>query len=218
MRWKEERREILEISRKMVEKGLVVGTAGNISLRLEDPAGLIAITPSGRYYELLKEEDIVIVDFKGEAVDGELLPSIETMLHIMIYKARPKINAIIHTHSVFASILAVAGLEIPPILDEQVISVGGEIKVAPYAPPGSQELARNVVATLGNRNAVLLANHGVVALGRDLREAFTIAEIVEKTAKVYFGTLLLGKVNPLPPEVVSAEKALFSSIWGEEIL
>lgn len=218
MRWAEERRQVVEISRKMVEKGLVVGTAGNVSLRLKDPSGLIAITPSGRYYDLLNEEDIVVVDFEGGVVDGRLAPSIETMLHIGIYKARPKINAIIHTHSVFASILAVAGSEIPPILDEQIISIGGEIKVAPYALPGSKELASNVVATLGNRNAVLLANHGVVAVGRELREAFTIAEMVEKTAKIYFGALLLGKVNLIPSEAVSAEKALFALIWGEESL
>src|SRR3972149_9108257 len=116
----------------MESKGLTVGTSGNISLRLptRGKKQLLAITPSSLHYDTLDTEDIQIVDFNGKRVEGDLKPSMETPLHIGIYKARANVNAIIHTHSVYASALAVAGVEIPPILDDQVAYLGGGIKVA----------------------------------------------------------------------------------------
>jgi L-fuculose-phosphate aldolase len=201
----------------MARKGLVVGTAGNLSLRLKDPSGreLLAITPSGRYYDSLGVDDIVVVDFTGERVEGELRASIETVMHIAVYKARKKVNAIVHAHPVFCSAIAVAGLEIPAIIDEQVTYIGGEIKVAQYALPGTPELAKNAVSGLGPRNAVILANHGALSVGRDMREALTMCELVEEMAKIYVRALSLGKVNPLPAEVIELEKAFFASIYGE---
>lgn len=213
-RWQEEKRLVLETSQKMLEKGLVVGSSGNVSLRLPPQNGreLLAITPSRRYYDLLTINDIQVIDFEAEPVEGELVPSVETMLHIGIYRARKNINAVIHTHSVFASAISVAGLEIPPILDEQVTFIGGEIKLAKYALSGSQELVANVLTALGERNAVLLSNHGVVGIGRTIRDAFTVCELVEKTAKIYLFALALGKVNPLPTEAVEVEKAFFAML------
>lgn len=213
-RWHEEKRLVLEASQKMHEKGLVVGTSGNVSLRLPPQGGreLLAITPSRRYYDLLTIDDIQVIDFEAEPIEGDLVPSVELMLHIGIYRARQNINAIIHTHSVFASAIAVAGLEIPAILDDQVTFIGGEIKLAKYALPGSEELVDNTLAALGERNAVLLANHGVVGLGRTMRDAFTVCELVEKTAKVYLCALTLGEVHPLPTEAVEVEKAFFTML------
>ena len=119
-KWQEEKKIVLEAAQKMLEKGLVVGTAGNVSLRLPSEGGreLLAITPSSRYYDVLSVDDIQIIDFEAKPVEGNLPPSAETMLHTGIYQARKNINAIIHTHSVFASAIAVAGLDIPAILDE----------------------------------------------------------------------------------------------------
>jgi len=215
--WESEKKAVIEAAQEMAKKGLVVGSAGNVSLRLREPGGreLLAITPSGRYYDSLKVDDIVTVDFSGERVEGELRASIEVMMHIEVYKARKKVNAIVHAHPVFCSVIAVAGLEIPPLIDEQVTYIGGEIKVAVYALPGTKELAKNAVSALGSINAVILTNHGALSVGRDLREALTICELLENTAKIYIHALGLGKVQPLPAEVVELEKAFFASIYGE---
>ena len=215
--WDSEKKAVIEAAQEMARKGLVVGTAGNVSLRLTDPGGrkLLAITPSGCRYDSLEVGDIVVVDFGGQRVEGKLNASIEMMMHLEVYKARQKVNAVVHAHPVFCSVIAVAGLEVPPIIDEQVTYIGGEIKVAEYALPGSRELARNAVSALGPRNAVILANHGALSVGRDLREALTICELLENTARIYICALGLGKVNPLPAEVVRLEKAFFASIYGE---
>ncbi|MBM3167582.1 MAG: class II aldolase/adducin family protein [Chloroflexi bacterium] len=215
--WDSEKTEVIEASRRMEQKGLVTGTAGNVSLRLKDPGGrhLLAITPSGRYYDSLDVDDIVVVDFSGERIEGQLRASIETPMHIAVYQARPKVNAIMHSHPVFCSSLAVAGMEIPPLIDEQVTYLGGEIKISPYALPGSKELATNVVSALGPRNGVIMANHGALCTGRDMREALAMSELLESTAQIYVSALRLGKVNQLPAEVVELEKAVFASIYGE---
>ena len=215
--WDPEKKQVIEAAQEMERKGLVVGTAGNISLRLKDPGGrdLLAITPSGRYYDSLKVDDIVVVDFAGQKVEGELKSTIEMVMHIEVHKTRKKINAVVHAHPPFCSAIAVAGMDIPPIIDEQVILIGGEIKVAQYGFPGTPDLAKNVVAALGPRNAVMLANHGVLAVGRDMREALTICELAEELAKIYVSALSLGKVKLIPAEAVELEKAFFASVYGE---
>jgi L-fuculose-phosphate aldolase len=215
--WESEKKQVIEAAQEMERKGLAVGTAGNISLRLKDPGGreLLAITPSGRYYDSLKVDDIVVVDFAGQKVEGELKASIETPMHIEALKARKKMNAVVHAHPAFCSAVAVARMDIPPLIDEQVIYIGGEIKVAEYGFPGTPELAKNVVSALGPRNAVILANHGVLSVGRDMREALTICELAEEMAKIYVSALSLGKVNQLPAEAVELEKAFFTAIYGD---
>jgi L-fuculose-phosphate aldolase len=215
--WESQKQGVVETAQQMSEKGLVVGTSGNVSLRFTDSDGrdVIAITPSGLRYDLMKPDDIVIVDLEGQRIEGDLAPSIETMLHIGIYKMRRKVNAIIHTHPVYGSVIAVAGLEIPPILDDQVTQIGGEIKVAQYALSGSPEMTTNVLAALGPRNAALLANHGAIALGRNIQEAFTVCQLLEKTAKIYLLALGLGKPNPLPADAADLEKAFFNAVYGE---
>jgi len=215
--WESEKKQVIEAAQEMGRKGLAVGTAGNISLRLKDPDGreLLAITPSGRYYDSLKVDDIVVVDFTGQKVEGELKASIETIMHIEVHKARKKVNAVVHAHPAFCSAIAVAHLDIPPLIDEQVIYIGGEIKVAEYAFPGTPELAKNAVSALGPRNAVILANHGVLSVGRDMREALTFCELAEELAKIYVSALSIGKVNQLPAEAVELEKTFFAAVYGE---
>jgi L-fuculose-phosphate aldolase len=197
--WQQEKKAVLETSRKMLDKGLVVGTAGNLSIRLPSESGrqLLAITPSSKSYDTLDFDDIQILDFEMTKVEGNLSPSMETGLHIGIYRARQDVNAIIHTHSVFASAVSVTGKKIPPILDDQVVFLGGEIKVAGYASTGSDEQIANVLAALEDRNAILLANHGAVGTGGSIRDAFTACELIEKTAHVYLLALSTGKVNTL---------------------
>ena len=215
--WESEKKQVIEAAKEMERKGLVVGTAGNLSLRLKDTDGreLLAITPSGRAYDSLKVDDIVVVDFAGQKIEGDLRASIETPMHIEVLRARKKMNAVVHAHPAFCSAVAVAGMDIPPLIDEQVILIGGEIKVAQYGFPGTPDLAKNAVAALGPRNAVLLANHGVLAVGRDMREALTMCELAEELARIYVSALGLGKVNQLSAEVVELEKAFFAATYGE---
>ena len=213
-KWQQEKIMVLETAQQMLQKGLVVGTSGNISLRLPSEEGreLLAITPSSRHYDLLTVDDIQVIDFETEPVEGDLPPSVETMMHIGIYQARKKIRAVIHTHSVFASAIAVAGMDIPAILDDQVTFIGGEIKLAGHALSGSEEQVDNVIAALEDRNAVLLPNHGAVGIGNTLRDAFTVCELLEKTARVYCLASSLGNVNLLPAEVVEVERAYFNML------
>jgi L-fuculose-phosphate aldolase len=215
--WESQKQGVVETAQQMSEKGLVVGTSGNVSLRFTDSDGrdVVAITPSGIRYDIMKPDDIVIVDLEGQRIEGDLAPSIETMLHTGIYKMRKKVNAVIHTHPVYGSVIAVAGLEIPPILDDQVTQIGGEIKVAQYALSGSPEMTTNVLAALGPRNAALLANHGAIALGRNIQEAFIVCQLLEKTAKIYLLALGLGKPNLLPADAADLEKAFFNAVYGE---
>lgn len=216
-KWLEAKRQVLDAARKMMEKGLVVGTAGNISLRLT-PAGnraLLAITPTSRYYDSMSVDDIQIIDFDVEPVEGDLPPSVETRLHIGIYQARKNVNAIIHSHSIYASAISVTGQDIPPIMEDQVALIGGQIKLAQYAPSGSEEIAACAVTALEDRNAVLLPNHGAIGVGRTMREAFTACELLEKTAKIYFLALSLGKVNPLPEKALLAGKVFFAMLQSQ---
>jgi len=209
--WREAKQTVLEAARDMSEKGLVVGTSGNISLRLPSAGKkqLLAITPTSRHYDTLDIDDIPIIDFDGQPVEGDLPPSVETPLHIGIYRARKNVNAVIHTHSVFASAVSVAGLDIPPIMEDQVIFLGGEIKLAGHALSGTRELVTNVISALGDRSAVLLPNHGAVGTGRTMRDAFTVCELIENTARIYLLALSAGRVNLVPAHALEADKALY---------
>jgi L-fuculose-phosphate aldolase len=216
-KWVSERKAVLDAARRMSEKGFVVGTAGNVSMRLADHGGkgLMAITPTSRYYDTIGVDDIAVVDFNGQLVEGEISPSVEIMLHIGVYKARKKVNAVIHSHPVLSSAFAVSGMEIPPIVEDQVTYLGGGIKVAEYAISGSEDLVKNALAALGPRNAVLLANHGAVCVGRDMREAFTNCEMLEKTAKIYICVLSMGRPNPIPAESLEAISLYFNYVHGD---
>ncbi len=212
--WLNEKNLVLETTRKMLEKGLVTGTAGNVSLRLppEGARQLLAITPSSRYYDSLGVDDIQIISFEEKTIEGDLTPSVETKLHIGIYQARNNVNAVIHTHSVFASAVSVAGLDIPAILEDQVAFLGGEIKLSRHALAGSQEQVSNVVAALEDRSAVLIPNHGAVGTGRTIRDAFTACEFIEKTARIYLMALSAGNVNPLPADALEADWLLYGKL------
>ena len=215
-KWAEARQQVLEAARQMLREGLVVGTSGNVSLRLppEGARELLAITPSSRYYDTMTADDIQVIDFDTDPVEGDLPPSMETNLHIGIYRARANVNAVVHTHPVYASAISVTGRDIPPILEDQVVFLGGGIKLAAYAASGSDEMVANVVGALGERNAALLPNHGAVTVSRTLRDALTAAVLLEKTARVYYLALSLGKVNPLPEEALRTGLAYFRKLQG----
>ena len=209
--WPSERRLLWETIDEMVKDGLVAGASGNASLQLQGRAegALVLITPSNRPYAQMGPEDLVVIDLGGEQVEGELMPSSETALHLKLYKTRPDIRVVVHTHSIFASVAAVAGMAIPPVVDEMVIKVGGSVEVAEYAFPSSEELAERACLALGERNAVLLRNHGMVGVGGTLAEALEVCRLVERVAQIFVFASLLGKASPLPPEIIEIGRELF---------
>lgn len=182
--------EIVAVGHEMIHSGLVTGSWGNISVRVD--ADTIAITPSGRNYLSLQADDIVIVDQAGNRLEGNLLPSSELPLHLAVYQARSDIQSIVHTHSVFASACAVAHKAIAPIIEDLVQVVGGSVDVAAYALPGTTDLATSAVQSLGKKNAVLLANHGMLGCGATLPEALLCCELVEKAAQIFIYAQSLG--------------------------
>lgn len=200
--------DIVEAGKKMLHKGLVIGTSGNISIRISGEDRIL-ITPSSVEYDKTEIDDILVVDLEKNVLEGERSPSVETGMHIGIYTTRPDIGAIVHAHSVYASAIASLGKTIPPFLDEIVLMIGGEIKVAEYGMPGSKELAQNAVRALGKKNAVLLANHGSLCCGENLEKAFETAELVERVAKVFILCSLLGKPKSLPQEALELEQKIF---------
>ena len=202
-------RQIIGVGRWLVETGLTDGTSGNVSVRSAD--GLTAlITPSGRDYRLLKKRDLVRIHLGSGKAEGRLKPSSEWQLHQAIYQSRPDVGAIIHHHATWASAVAVARKTIPVLIDEAADI--GPIPTAPYAPSATQKLAEAISLELVKGiNAVLLANHGAVAVGRDLEEASRRALEVERLAKIYIGAELLGGAYALSQTEIAMSREFFET-------
>ena len=213
--YRAEREEVLDAVRRIAAAGLVSGSSGNVSRRITtDDGDLFALTATSVPYSRFTIDDVVVVDGEIDAVFGEGIPSSESLAHMAIYQARPDVGAVIHSHSVYASAFAVAGLPIPCVLDEQVVLLGGAIQVAEYAASASDALAANAAAALGDRAAVLLRHHGVIAVGRDLEQAVAVADLVERVAKIRLLSMQLGQAHELPPEIVAAERAIYRMMKG----
>ena len=203
------RRGVLEAARAMHHHGLVAASSGNVSARVPDEVDLLAITTAGKDYASMGLEETVVVDFAGEPVEGDGLPSSEMLMHVAVYRARPDVHAVMHTHSVYASALAVVGRPLPPLIDEMVLLLGDGIGVSAYAFPGTEEIGDAVVAALGERNAALIRNHGLVGVGAGLRQALHVCLLAERIAHVYAVATALGTPEPLPSDAVATEMELF---------
>lgn len=202
-------RQIVEIGLWLLERDLVTGTEGNISARCPDRTSFL-ITPSGRDYRLITDRDLVLVHLGSGEAEGRWPPSTEWRLHAAIYRAREDVNAVIHHHAPFVSAVAVARKTIPVLLDEAADI--GPILTAPYAPSGSRELADAAAGLLAQGGHVLLlANHGAVAVGRTLPEAFHRANEVERVAKIYLGAELLGGAYPLDETALARMRGFVST-------
>ncbi|SHH01489.1 L-fuculose-phosphate aldolase [Thermosyntropha lipolytica DSM 11003] len=200
MRYVEVRREVCMTAREIYEARLVAGTWGNVSAWVDD---VMVITPSGMDYGTLSPEDMVIVNGEGEVIEGFFAPSVETPLHLAIYKNRPDVKGIVHVHSPYATAFAVARRPIPVILEETAQAIGHEIPVAPYAHCGSEELAHHVVRTLGqDKKAVLLANHGLITVDVSPSAALRACYIAERTAMITLFAEQIGSINILADEDV----------------
>lgn len=191
---------VLATAGKMLEAGLVEGTSGNISGRL--PGGLVCLTPSSVPYDTMTLDDLVVVDLEGTVVEGHRSPTTEKDLHLAALRRYPELGAVIHTHAVYATMFALAHQPIPAVIEEVVVYVGGDVPCCEYKGTGSAALGDEVAAHLRNRGAALLANHGLVTCGASPESALRNAALVERTAKIVWGTRAMGAtIHPLPEKV-----------------
>lgn len=211
MRWVEDAEQaVLAAAKDMLRKGLVEGTAGNISARRED--GSIVITPSSVDYEDMALDDLVVVDFDGQVLTAKegRSPSSEKALHLACYKGFDDVGSVIHSHPVHATMFAITHQPITACIDEFAIYVGGDVRVAEYAASGTEEMGAAAVEALQGRGAALIANHGMVAVAPNPTTALHITGLVERSAQIVWGARLLGPIHPLPDEVNSR----FADIYG----
>jgi len=204
------KKKILDTCKKLLDDGYVIGSAGNVSVRVKyNNEELILITPSNVNYDKMKPDDILLIDFNGKVVQGVRNPSVEKHLHLGIYKAREDVNAIIHSHGVYSTILSTINLSLPPVMEELVPYLGGEIACAKYGEAGTEELAEIVLGNLQEKNAVILANHGNICCGSHLEGAYTVLQYLERGAKVYYLAKLIKDPNLLPEDTIDYEKDIF---------
>ena len=204
-----ERTAIVEYGKKLLSSQLTTGTGGNLSI-YNRKEGLIAIKPSGINYDEIRPEDVVIVTPRGELVEGDYVPSSEIRFHLALLQARPEINAVVHTHQVYATTLACLHWELPAV-HYLVGFSGSKVPLAKYATFGSQELSDNILAAIGNHNACLMANHGLVTVGKDLAAAFAVAEVLELVAHIYIQARSIGEPVILSDDEMQAVIDKFDS-------
>jgi L-fuculose-phosphate aldolase len=204
------REEVARVAKQLIDSGLVTGTSGNVSART--PEGDVLVTPSGIDYEVLKPEGVVLVDVEGMVLEGSLEPSSETPMHTGVYRARAKVGAVVHTHSIYATTLACLGWPIPPVhYMLTTLSEDGQVPLAPYTTYGTEELAGYASDALGeSRNACLLQNHGTITVGESPEEAFARTVVLEEMAEIYYRTRIAGEPVLLSPEQVEEVAAKIS--------
>ncbi len=202
--------EIIETCKVMLEKGLIIGTAGNVGMRVQLPNGEdgFLLTPSTVRYENMTEKDLVLVDKNLKVLSGRRNPTSEKHLHINVMLAREDINAVIHSHAQYSTILSIARMRLGPVVDEIIPFIGG-CEVAEYGMAGTEDIAYKAVKALGNHYAVFLANHGNVCCGTTIKHAYTVLQQVEFAAEIQYRASLLGTIYALPEEAEEDEKEMF---------
>lgn len=193
-----ERNEIVRYGKKLITSHLTTGSGGNLSI-VDRNKGLVAVSPSGIEYLDMQPDDVVVIDLHGRVKEGSCTPSSELSAHLGLYRKRDDIGAVLHTHSVYATTIACLHWELPAV-HYLVGFAGTKVPLAPYATYGSEELADNICTTIGQSNAVLLANHGLITVAKDLHTAFVIAEEIELVARIYCLARAAGEPVILPDE------------------
>lgn len=206
MKYERIRKIVLDAILDAVDQGLIKGTSGNIALR-DDEEDVAAITPSGIAYSTMKAEDIAIVDMNGKWLDGPYKPSSEVPMHTAVMRARPDVKATVHTHAMFATIMAMGDGEIKATTPPQCEFV--PVRVVPFTMPGSNDVADKVVEALGEEGrACLIKNHGMFCCGKDMKAAMSATVYTEEMAVTEYYARLLGTFEPMPQEAVDAMQAL----------
>ncbi len=208
------RTEICRLHAELPRNNLVVWTLGNISGR--DPeSGLVVIKPSGVLYGDLTPENMVVVDLEGEVVEGVFKPSTDTFAHVYVYRHRPEINGVVHTHSTFATAWAAAGRPIPAVLTAICDEFGGPIPVGAYAKIGGDEIGQEILRSIGSSPAILMKNHGVFTIGKTPEAAVKAAVMVEDVARTAFYASQLGQPDEIPPEEVARAHRRYLEEYGQ---
>lgn len=206
-----ERRDVVETCLFMQNNGLIVGTAGNVSIRVDDK---VAISPSGVPYETMTAEDVVVFSMDGERVDGILEPSSELPLHLSVYRETAA-KAITHNHAPASTALGLVVDEIPPSHYYSAM-LGGIIRVAPYAEFGTDELARNVTDALKGRSGALMKNHGAITIGLTVKKAAGLLPILEYVCEIHLRAMATGApIALLSPEQMADAKAAIAD-YGKQ--
>lgn len=210
------RQAVVDAAQEMERRTLVVGTAGNVSGRLPD--GTVCLTPSSTPYGDITAEGLAVLDLAGEHVEGSGQPSTEKAMHLACYNAFPEVGGVVHCHPLHGSMFAVSRKSIAACIEEVIVYVGGDVPVADYATTGTDELANEVVKHLGDRGAVLMANHGLLCVGKSPSDALHTAIVVEHTAHIVWGAEQMGGVVPLPDDVRENFTNIYGiirSMWGQ---
>jgi L-ribulose-5-phosphate 4-epimerase len=207
--YEEQKKELLDICLQMIENDLVIGSSGNASLRVGDH---VLISPSSVHYDEMKNEDIVVVNMDGDVVEGDRNPSVELPMHLELYQTRNDAQAVVHTHSIYASSMAILNEPLPSILDEIVPKLGATIRVSSYAMPGTKQLGKNVAEAMLERSASLIANHGAVCIAKTLKDALFLSILLERACKIYMTAKQVGTPLELPEDVVEDEQDLWEML------
>jgi L-ribulose-5-phosphate 4-epimerase len=214
MKLRELREEVCRLHAELPRHNLVAWTSGNVSAR--DPeTGLVVIKPSGIRYEDLTPENMVVVDLDGKVVEGKHRPSSDTFAHVYIYRHRPDVNGVVHTHSTFATAWAAAGRPIPAVLTAISDEFGGPIPVGAYAKIGGDEIGQEIIRSIGDSPAILMKNHGVFTIGKTPEAAVKVAVMVEDVARTVFYALQLGKPDEIPPDEVARAHRRYLEEYGQ---
>lgn len=208
------REELQELHMELPRSNLVTWTAGNISVRDPD-TGYVVIKPSGVRYEKLQPEHMVVVDLNGNIVEGELKPSSDTASHLYIYRHRPDVNGVVHTHSPYATAFAALGRPIPVYLTAMADEFGGPIPCGGFALIGSEAIGQVVLEAIGDSPAVLLKNHGVFTVGRTAEAAVKAAVMVEDVARTTWLALQIGQPDEIDPEDVAKLHYRYTHVYGQ---
>lgn len=208
------RQDVFESLLELPKNHLVTIHSGTVSGR--DPeSGLIVIKPSGFRYDKLTPADLIVVDGNGRCLEGTLKPSSDTETHLYIYRRRSDINGIIHTHSPYASIFAVLGKPIPPVMTSAAL-LGGEIPIGGYAPVGGEDIGSEIIGKIGNCSAIVMQNHGVYTFAPTVWEATVIAVEVEDLAKIAHYSMLHGNPIVLTQEQVQEFQNIYAKFYGQK--
>ena len=212
------RAAIVEFGLRMQDERLAYWTSGNLSVRVAGDPDLVALSPTDVPYDSIEPEDVPLVRLDGTRVDGGLAPTSELLLHTLLYQRRPEIGAVVHTHSPAAMAMAALDWTLPAFLTGLVMAAGGAVACAPYARPGSPELADAVGGALAGRGACFLRHHGLLALGATLPRAFQAATVTEGAADAYLRARAVGAVADLPAQEVDWIAEAWRAQWTQETM
>lgn len=211
---KQLKEQLVDLHLELPRNQLVTWTGGNVSAR--DPeTGLVVIKPSGVRYEVLRPEHMVVLDLEGKIVDGDLKPSSDTYSHLYIYRHRPDVGGVVHTHSRYATAFAAVGQPIPCVLTAIADEFGGPIPCGGFALIGDDAIGKVVVDSIGNSPAVLLKNHGVFTIGKNAVAAVKAAVMTEDVAATVWMAMQIGKPDAIPQEDVEKLHQRYTQVYGQ---